>query len=73
MEGYTRRTRNKTNLLRRAFVKNIKLAFIVIFVFEKKVIFYVEKKSPGKLADIPGKLKEYKKYDITLHVSCCFH
>lgn len=34
------------------------LAFIVIFVFEKKVIFYVKKKSPGKLADNPGKLKE---------------
>ena len=58
MEGYTRRTRNKTNLLRRAFVKNIKLVFIVIFVLGEKVIFYVEKKGPGKLADNPGKLKE---------------
>ena len=36
------------------------LAFIVIFVLKEKVIFNVEKKSPGKLADNPGELKEYK-------------
>ena len=48
------------------------LAFIVIFVLKEKVIFYVEKKGPRKAGRQSGEIKGVKKYDITLHVSCCF-